>query len=232
MSINGGKRMTKGFFEGKDYQAGELFKALTPKYYPHKYQQYIAEESLLLRDRLDSKDKVLDAGVGIGRLIPELAPIVDELIGVDRSEFMLSRSREVAEDFENVQIIEGNLEDLSETFPEDHFDASLCVWNTLGNVTDDVEVLKQLGYVTDGSIFITIYNKGRMQDRIDWYKAVDVDIVDIDEENEIFYSKSGLKSRSYSLPDAEKIASKARLDIKEAKILSEVVLWLELEAKG
>ena len=217
----------ENFFKGEDYK-GEEFKALIPKYYPLKYQKYIQEETELLKSKLKGADKILEAGVGIGRLIPELAPIVKEFVGIDNANLMLKKSEEIARNFKNVKIIKGNLEELNKVLSGDYFEYSLCVWNTLGNVEDEVEVLKNLSEITAKSIFITVYLKGTLADRKDWYKTLGIGISKIDEEKEIFYSKSGLKSKSYNLADMTKIANNAGLKIKDSKILSGVILWAEL----
>jgi ubiquinone/menaquinone biosynthesis C-methylase UbiE len=217
------------FFEGKDFRKSE-FKALIPEYYPPKYKKYIKEETKLLKLRLKGANKVLEAGIGIGRLIPELAPVVKEFIGIDNANLMLKKSKEVADAFANVKIIKLDLEKLSSVFPKNYFDFGICVWNTLGNVGDEVSVLGELSKASK-KIIITVYHKGTLKERKNWYKTIGIKISKIDEKNEIFYSESGLKSKSYDLQDIKKIAEKANLKIKSSKILAGVILWAELENK-
>ena len=219
--------MGENFFEGKDFN-GIDFKALIPKYYPGDYRAYIEEETNLLKSKVANSNKILEAGVGIGRLIPELAPIVTEFIGVDNAQLMLNESKMMARRFSNVKIVECDLEKIDQIFSKNYFDFSLCVWNTLGNVKDEVQVLRALSFVTIKSIFITVYLKGTVEQRKNWYRTVGIDIHKIDEKNEIFYSKSGLKSKSYSLEDIKKIADKSNIKVKDCKILNKVILWVEL----
>lgn len=223
--------MKDKFFEGKDFKGGE-FKALMPKYYPLKYKKYIEEETELLKLKLKGTNRILEAGVGIGRLIPDLAPIVKEFVGIDNADLMLKKSQEVAKEFSNVKIMKGELENLSKLFPHNYFDFSLCVWNTLGNVKDEVQILKEIAQVTKKSIFITVYHKDTLEDRKNWYKTVGVEIFKVDEENEIFYSESGLKSKSYSLEEIEEIAKASNLQVKASRILGEVILWVELASQS
>lgn len=221
------KKYKEKFFEGADF-SGEEFKALIPKYYPPKYKKYIQEETKLLKEYLGGANRILEAGIGVGRLIPILSPLVNEFIGIDNAELMIKKSKEAAKDFLNTKIIKGNLENLSRIFSKNYFDYSLCVWNTLGNVKNEIIVLKELAKITSKSIFITVYKKGALKDRINWYKTVGIKIKKIDKSNEIFYSQSGLKSKSYSLSDIEKIAKSSRLKIIKSKILNNVILWIEL----
>ena len=219
--------MEGSFFEGKDFAKGE-FKALIPKYYPQKYKKYIQEETKFLRQKIRGQNRVLEAGVGIGRLIPVLAPLIKEFVGIDKAKLMVKKSKEVAKKYKNVRIVEGKLEKLDKIFSKDYFDFSLCVWNTLGNVKDEVEVLREISKVTSRSIFVTVYKKGTIEKRKKWYRRVGIKIRKIDRKNEIFYSESGLRSKSYSLEDMEKIAKKSGLKIKQSKVLGEVILLVEL----
>ncbi len=203
-----------------------------PKYYPPKYKKYIEEETELLKLKLKGASRILESGVGIGRLIPELAPIVKEFVGMDNADLMLIKSQEAAKKFSNVKIIKGELENLNTLFPQKHFDFSLCVWNTLGNVKNEVQILKAIAQVTKKSIFITVYHKGTLEERKNWYKIVGVKISKVDEKKEIFYSESGLKSKSYSLKDIEEIAKASDLQVKASRILAGVILWIELASQS
>ena len=111
--------MDEDFFEGKDYEEGK-FKGLMPEYYPPKYKQFIDEETALLKAKVKGANRILEAGVGIGRLIPSLAPLVNEFIGIDTADFMLKTSNEVAKEFSNVKIIHGAIEEVDDLFPENH----------------------------------------------------------------------------------------------------------------
>ena len=219
----------KNFFEGKDFESSP-FKALMPEFYPPEYQEYIRQETELLREKVRGAKRILEAGVGIGRLIPELAPIVGEFIGVDSAQRMLEESKKVAANFQNTKIEKVDLENLSKFFSEKYFDFSLCVWNTLGNVKDETTVLNELERITKNNILITTYLKGTLEHRKNWYKTVGVEISEIDEENEIFYSKSGLKSKSFSPEEMKKLADEAGLKVTDFKVLSDVMLWTELRS--
>lgn len=215
------------FFEGADFKKQE-FKALIPKYYPIKYQKYIQEETNLLKRIVKGDGRIIEAGVGIGRLIPILSPLVKEFIGIDNAKLMLKQARLVAKNFENTKIIDCNLEDLDKLYSKDYFDHSLCIWNTLGNVNKEDLVLKKLAKVTKDSIIITVYKKGTLKERENWYKTVGIKIKKIDKDHEIFYSTSGLKSKSYSKNEIKLIAAKSRLKVKQIIDLNGVMLFAEL----
>src|SRR3989338_3330274 len=218
--------MKDKFFEGADFKG--KFKALIPEYYPAEYRRYIKEEKTLLQRKVRGANRVLEAGVGIGRLIPYLAPSVKKFVGVDNATLMLGEARRIAGHYKNVRIKKLSLETLASHFPGHYFDYSLCAWNTLGNVKDEAKVLKNLGKITKRSIFITVYLKGTLKERENWYRTVGIKLKKVDEKNEVFYSYSGLKSKSYSKEDIKKIAVRSGLKIKQFKVLGGVILWAEM----
>jgi SAM-dependent methyltransferase len=217
--------MEENFFEGDSYAEGE-FKGLIPKYYPEDYRNFAEEEVELLKSKLQGANKVLEAGVGIGRLIPPLAPLVKKFVGIDNAKFMVDKATDVAKDYSNAEILKGNLEDVSEDYTEDYFDYSLCMWNLLGNIKDPLTLLKDLKKVTKKSIFATVFYKGTLEKRINFYKSVDVNIVKIDKENETFFSE-GHFSKAFNEKDIRNLASEAGLIVKEIRIFSGVILWAE-----
>ncbi len=221
----------KSLFDGKGYEK-DIYRPLTPSVYPPKYQRYIKEETALLKQKLKGSESVLEAGVGIGRVMKDIAPLVKKFVGVDKSEFMIRTSKNVAKKYPNVTILKLDLENLSKKFRPHYFSYSLCLWNTIGNTTNEVKVLQELSIVTKNSVFITVHKKGKIEDRKKWYKTVGIPIVKADDKKEIFYFEGDVQSRAYSLEDLTHVASKAGLSVKNAQTLGGVVLWVELEKKN
>lgn len=217
--------MSKKLFEGGSYLGD--YKPLMPKYYPLQYQKYIEEEVGLLRHKLGGSEVVLEAGVGIGRLIPIISPLVSKLVGVDNSDYMIEKSREVASQFKNVEIYKANLEEIVNNYPENFFDYSLILWNTLGNVANEVDILKSLAYVTKKEIVITVHKKGAIAHRKNWYETVGIKVKQVDKD-ETVYTEDGLRSKSYNFEDLSSLASLSGLKVKEQKDLAGVVIWITL----
>lgn len=220
--------MRNDFFAGKDF-SGTSFKALMPRYYPKEYQEYIKQETRLLKNEVSEKTSVLEAGVGNGRIIPAVASKVKRLIGIDSSDVLLREAILKSKRYQNVQIINGYLENLGKIFPKSYFDISLCIWNTLGNVKEEIKVLKELRKVTSGEIIITVYLKGTLKNRLNWYKTLGIKIDKVDREKEIFYTKSGLRSKSYSIQDMVDLADQSGLKITEIKVLNNVMMWVKMK---
>jgi len=209
-------------------QGGD-FKALNPRNSTPIYRQYLKEEAKELAERLHSVGQLLEAGVGIGRTIPLIAPHVDSLTGVDQSDGMLAQARIVAAGHPNVQIVKSRLEDLDQRFAAGQFDHSVCLWNTIGNVKSDLEVLRKLGKVTRSGIILTVHAKGNVEKRKEYYEAIGAPVKRVDAD-ETVYTTNGLVSRAYSKEDLHRLARSAGLSVAEIKTLAGV-MWLAVMKK-
>lgn len=219
--------MSNDFFEGADFE-NQPFKALKPEFYPPLYAAYIKEEEQLLREKIAGSGIVLEAGVGTGRLIPVVAPLVHTLVGIDIADRMLLEAKSVAELHQNVEILKCDISSVAQTFPSHHFDYTLCMWNTLGNVENEVDVLKMLASVTKKSIIMTVFRKGTIEQRRQFYARVGISIASF-EQDETFFTTSGLRSRAYSESDIRELAACAHLTVRKLEVLLGVMIYAELE---
>jgi ubiquinone/menaquinone biosynthesis C-methylase UbiE len=73
---------------------------------------------------LGAGDRLLDVGCGTGAAVREAASRVEQAVGVDLSERMISRARELAEGLANVEFVQGDSEALP--FADSSFTALLC----------------------------------------------------------------------------------------------------------
>jgi ubiquinone/menaquinone biosynthesis C-methylase UbiE len=113
---------TRGFPPGIDQQVGE----------------FIAREALLSTDT-----RVLEIGVGTGRIALPLAKQVGSLVGVDLSPLMLERLRQKKVD-ERVEVVQGDVMHLP--LPSQSFDAALMV-HILHLVADPKRAVEELARV-------------------------------------------------------------------------------------
>lgn len=74
---------------------------------------------------LPSEWTLLDLGTGTGTMAAELAPSVARIIGVDREQAMLDAAARRCADFDNVELVRANLDDLP--LPDDCIDAAMCM---------------------------------------------------------------------------------------------------------
>ena len=101
----------------------------------------------LARRLPDTSSRILELGVGTGRLIRKLmkqrAPIQDSFVGTDASERML----EIARLTDVGNIAELQLSDFSNTMPAGPFDAVFVGYNTLFNLPDEEAIARCLSLV-------------------------------------------------------------------------------------
>lgn len=71
--------------------------------------------------------RMLDIGCGIGRHAAGFAEMFSEVVGIDASEEMIARARQLNRSLSNVQLLVNNGSDLS-AFPDEHFDFVFSHW--------------------------------------------------------------------------------------------------------
>ena len=110
---------------------GEAFADVYDEWYPGVSD--IDATVALLRDLAGDGGRVLELGVGTGRLAIPMARAGLDVVGVDASAPMLERLR-AADPDGLVRVVEG---DMATGLPDGPFDAALIAYNTLFNLTSD-----------------------------------------------------------------------------------------------
>jgi 2-polyprenyl-6-hydroxyphenyl methylase/3-demethylubiquinone-9 3-methyltransferase len=137
---------------------------------PPRVRQYMEAEIRFLQYRLHPGDEVLELGCGYGRVMLELAPRVRGIMGVDLSPESLELGRKLAGDDPRMEFLEMNA--LNLTFPDNLFDAVLCVQNGICafHVNPEKLVLEALRVTRRGGCaFFSSYTEAFWPHRLEWF---------------------------------------------------------------
>ena len=104
-----------------------------------------------------------------------LAPLVRRITGLDYSQQLIEQASESTQNFNNVQLILGSVENLGELVPS-KFQHGLLAWNTIGNIPQELHhpMMKYLKLILEEKIFISTYkcNEFVMSERLRYYENI------------------------------------------------------------
>ena len=191
--------------------------------YPEPQREYLRVEKELVLDFLKGAGRVLDVGIGTGRLIPDIAPYVKELYGVDLNQEYLQGAQQAAAPFTNVRLVHLNVEHLGDQFVKNFFDKSISIWNTIGCVENAQAVLQGMTHVTAREVFFTCMAFGTLEPRIAYYETLGLEY-SIDKKTETIFSKEWGATRPFTREQIEELV--AHTDMKISKIVPATSLAL------
>ncbi len=134
-------------------------------------KKFVTAEEHFLLDNISLTDSVLECGSGSGRLARVLAPHVKNFIGVDFSDLQLVSSKRRCQK-SNVEFMKQDL--LHMSFKNNVFDASLLMFNTLGNLgKEKTNAIREMARVTKcgGKIIVSVYAENAFSFQQEFYKA-------------------------------------------------------------
>lgn len=181
--------------------------------YPKEFQKFLKKEVEIVKELVNSNDKVLDVGCGNGRAIPEISPLVLEYVGIDIDENYLFQARVLTKKFKNSHIVKLNVENLSDSFKENEFDKSFCLFNTISCFKNYKKALKEIHYVTKNKFYFSVCAKGSKKIRQEYYDSIGVKArFDKDETS---YSSAWGQVRAFNENEIKKICKEIGFKIEK-----------------
>lgn len=186
--------------------------------FPEPYQALFREEERLIDVYIGKNDRVLDVGCGDGRILRQLAPKTNNLIGIDHDEPTVSRARKELVDlpFISVKHCEGS----NLPFDDEYFDKVLCM-GTFTNLGEErPQVLREMKRVLsrNGLMIITAYSEDALDDRLELYRGSSIEIKEVRPDGTVLFEGSvDSISEQFSRDQLEFIISGADLKIRELK---------------
>ena len=184
---------------------------------PPRVRRCLQAEIDYLRARLGPSDDVLELGCGYGRVMLELAPRVRGIMGVDLAPESLELGRKLAGGDSRVEFLEMNALDL--TFPDNLFDAVVCVQNGICafRVNPEKLVLEALRVTRRGGRAIfSSYAAGFWPHRLEWFElqAREGLVGEIDRERTgggLIVCKDGFRAGTMEVGDFQSLCARLRL---------------------
>ena len=174
--------------------------ALDLNKFPEAYREYFSLEAEFVNQIVNGY--VLDIGCGTGRIVPAI-PEVARYLGIDIDQESINEARAVNLR-NNAQFYKIGIDELTTTFPENSFDTSLILWNTLPIV--GLRKLEEIAKLTKDEVIVTLAarNDVSLKERKQYYESLGIDYF-LEEDHTITSDVWG-RSPAYFLTQLEKIA--------------------------
>ena len=131
--------------------------------------QYLNAEISFVRDYLRGNERVLELGAGYGRIMKELAPNCEHIVGIDISEGNVEFGQEYLSGVPNAELLVMDAHNMSF---DTTFDVVLCLQNALSAMkTQPLEYVKTImaRLSPGGKAFISSYSAKFWEHRLDWF---------------------------------------------------------------
>ncbi len=174
-------------------------------------KEFFYKENEVLMKNLTPDSVVLDVGCGFGTHVVMLSKYCKEVFGIDHSEAILKKCRKNVEGIRNVKILKMNAYQMD--FPDNHFDETFSLFNTLGIMHKPIEALREMKRVTKkgGRLVFSLYNPNSIEERIEFYKKAALD--DAHAEGLVIKSGSDFFSNTYTEKEVQALGKEIDMEI-------------------
>ena len=195
-------------YYAKSLNAQKLYQVYQTEY--ARVKQYLEAEISFVRKHLRGTERVLELGAGYGRIMKELSPHCESIVGIDISQGNVEFGKEYLSDVANAELCVMDAHDLrfSETF-----DVVLCLQNGLSAMkTQPHEYIKKIMALVspEGRALISSYSAKFWKYRLAWFhEQADKGLLgEIDAEktkNGVIMCKDGFQATTHSPKDMDAI---------------------------
>ena len=133
---------------------------------------YLDAEIAFVKDRLHHTDHILELGAGYGRIMKELAPVCESIVGIDISEDNVPFGREYLRGVANAELIVMDAHKIEPEALGAPFDAVLCLQNGLSAMkVEPLLFIRQIMELLSpcGFAFISTYSAKFWENRVKWF---------------------------------------------------------------
>ncbi|MGI9626893.1 MAG: class I SAM-dependent methyltransferase [Longimicrobiales bacterium] len=175
------------------YADGLVNRALDLRTQPLEIQEFLNTEEALVHELVPDGAAVVDLGCGAGRHLMGLAGLKLG-VGVDYEPSYIAQARRLRPP-PNLHFIVGDATavPLGRTF-----DVAVCLASTWGTMSDKLAVLDEMKRLAPrfGGRLITVYGQTSVEPRLEWYRNMGQDVVDVTDEH--LQTKDGFVSEHFT----------------------------------
>lgn len=131
--------------------------------------QYLRAEIDYVKRGLTGSESVLELGAGYGRIVKELAPCCQSILGIDLSQQSVKLGREYLKNSPNASLMAMDVHQME--FDQD-FDVILCLQNGLSAMGANASLIRRiLGLLApSGRAYFSSYSAGFWEWRLKWFE--------------------------------------------------------------
>lgn len=174
-----------------------------------RVKQYLKSEIDFVKSCLSKTQNVLELGAGYGRIVRELAPYCNNILGVDISKNSVELGRKYLNDYPNANMMVMDVHKMD--FPNS-FDVILCLQNGLSAMRADSAVIQKIleTLAPDGKAYFSSYSAKFWNYRLKWFeeqasKGILGDIDYTQTQNGVIICKDGFRAVTNTPEELQKI---------------------------
>ncbi len=174
-------------------------------------KEWFYKENEVMLKNLNSDSVVLDVGCGLGTHIKLMNEYCKEIIGIDHSDAVLKRCISEVKHLQNVKVFKMNIRKLD--FPDNCFDQTTCMFNTLGNTNNEAIFLSEMKRVTkpSGRIIFSLYKEKSIPERLEFYKKTGM--THVVQDGTVIKSNGRYYSKTHTEESIKQMCKEAGLDV-------------------
>jgi len=182
---------------------------------PESYKRWFETEKEYLIKNIKKNSKVLDIGCGNGRIIKIIAPMTNNIVGIDNERKAVNDSKNNLKNYPQIRILLSDSKKLP--FEDDSFDFVVCMATLVNFGKYKIEALNEMRRVIkkEGYIIIDVFSDDAFDERIKIYKKFKAPIKQINGTTVIF-EDTGI-SEQFTKEQLIDIFNQAKLRIIEIK---------------
>ncbi|GEM_PF-1095535 len=175
---------------------------------PEKDELFRIINDLSYERKLD----ILDVGFGKGRYLIELSRRENlHVVGIDYSLLMQLLTRRIAQ-LNGIAVDARDGDATKMVFPDSSFDVTICMYNTLGNIPEDVRALGEMKRVTrkGGLVIISLLSEHALPFQLAIYHEMGLTVKETTDDR--VYTHQGLVSKRHTKLALKNLMEKVGLD--------------------